>query len=179
MNGDEQFITCLDLNIAQLPVLLACGQDGVLLNTAMRESALNPFLQNFCLQCGLLNRNTMYSFRREALSSMQLRSSTEQARRLAGHKPNSETIDAYTHRLMTDFDITAFQLQESGLDPQDIRDMWRQAKVTLYQSSSAGQNLKAVLQERVEAQVQLRQDWRDLDQAVKVGTEQLRSTKRH
>jgi hypothetical protein len=143
----------------------------------MRESALNPVLQDLSLKCGLLNRNTMYSFRRNALSQMRLRSGSEQARQLAGHKPNSETLDAYTHRVMTDFDITAFGLEESGLDPQELRNMWRQAKVGVYQPSSAGSDLKAVLQARVEGQVQLRQDWQDIDQAVKVGTEQLRLTK--
>jgi hypothetical protein len=176
-DGDEQFITCLDPSIAQQPVLLACGQDGVLLSTAMRESALNPFLQSFSLERGLLNRNTMYSFRRDALSEMQVRSGSEQARHLAGHKPNSEALDAYTHRVMTDFDITAFRLQESGIDAHELRNMWRQAKVGIYQPSPAGQDLKAVLQARVEAQVQLRQDWQDLDQAIKVGTEELRLTR--
>jgi hypothetical protein len=124
----------------------------------MRESALNPFLQNFCLSQGLLSRNTMYSFRRDALSDMQARSGTEQARNLAGHKPNSESIDAYTHRVTTDFDITAFRLQESGYDTQQIRDIWRQTHSAIYQPSTAGQDLRFVLRERVEAQVVLRKD---------------------
>jgi hypothetical protein len=47
--GDKQIITCLDTCVVHLLVFLACGQDNVLLETAMRESALNLFLQNFCL----------------------------------------------------------------------------------------------------------------------------------
>jgi hypothetical protein len=117
----------------------------------MRESALNPFLQNFCLSQGLFLRNTMYSWRRDALSDIQARAGTEQARRLSGHKPSSEAIDADTHRVMTDFDITAFRLQDSGYDAQQIRDIWRQTHSGLYQPSIAGQDLESVLHERVEA----------------------------
>ena len=57
---------------------------------------------------------------------MQARAGTEQARRHAGHKPSSEAIDADTHLVMTDFDIKAFRLQDSGYDAQQIRDIRRQ-----------------------------------------------------
>lgn len=174
---DEQFITRLDPRVLQLPVLLACGQDGVLLDSPMREPALNSYLQAFCLELGLYNRNTMYGFRRDALSDMRLREGTEQARRLAGHAPNSEAIDAYTERMMTDFDITAFRLQEIGLDAEEMKRVWRQTTTAKYQPSASGQNLKTVLHDRVEAKVVARQDWIQLDQAVKVSTEQLKLTK--
>lgn len=107
---------------------------------------------------------------------MQLRAGTEQARNLAGHRPNSEAINAYTHRVMTDFDISAFRLQETGLEVEEMKKMWRQAKIGMYQPSTAGQSLETVLHERIEAAVIVRQDWQDLDQAIKVSTEQLRST---
>ena len=115
----------------------------------------------------------MYSWRRDALSDMQARPGTEQARNLAGHKHNSEAIGAYTHRITTDFDVTAFRIQDSGYEPQQLRDIWRQSHSAIYQPSTTGPDLRSVLQERVEAQVVLRKDWEELNQAVKVVTRLL------
>lgn len=115
----------------------------------------------------------MYSWRRDTLSDMQARPGTEQARNLAGHKHNSEAIGAYTHRITTDFDVTAFRIQDSGYDPQQLRDIWRQSHSAIYQPSTTGPDLRSVLQERVEAQVVLRKDWEELNQAVKVVTRLL------
>lgn len=170
---DEQLLTCLDTRVVHSPVLLTYGQDSVLLEPVMQETALNTFLQNFCLSRVLLLRNTMYSWRRDALSDMQARPGTEQARNLTGHKHNSEAIGAYTHRITTDFDVTAFHLQDSGYDPQQLRDIWWQSHSAIYQPSTTGPDLRSVLQERVEAQVVLRKDWEELNQAVKVVTRLL------
>ena len=102
---------------------------------------------------------------------MQTRSGTEQTRNLAGYKPNSEAIDTYTHRVTTDFDITAFRPQDSGYDTQKLRHIWRQTHSAIYQPSTTGPDLKSVLQERAEAQVLLRKDWEALDQAAEVVAE--------
>ena len=115
----------------------------------------------------------MYSWRRDALSDMQARPGTEQARNLAGHKHNSEAINAYTHRITTDFDVTAFRLRDSGYDTQQVRDIWRQTHSAIYQPSMARQTLKSGLHKRFEAQVVLGKNWEDSDQAVKVVTRLL------
>jgi hypothetical protein len=53
----------------------------------------------------------MYSWRRDAWSDMRAR---------AGHKHDSGVIYLYTDHVKTEFDLTAFCLQDGGFSVQEI-----------------------------------------------------------
>jgi hypothetical protein len=55
----------------------------------MRSGALNPKLQDWCIEIGLFARNTYYSFRRTAIVETRRRDGSEAARDLAFHKPGT------------------------------------------------------------------------------------------
>lgn len=79
--------------VASQPVFVAADHSGDIdVNTAMREYSLNPKLQSMCRSVGLLEQNTIYAFRRTAITETRREMGTEFARELAGHKPNTSSI---------------------------------------------------------------------------------------
>ncbi|SMR54218.1 unnamed protein product [Zymoseptoria tritici ST99CH_1A5] len=74
----------------------ASTQSGELdVTKAMKEAALNTDLRRTAIDIGMLERVSMYSFRREAIIEMQRAMGTELARTLANHIPDSGTVLTY------------------------------------------------------------------------------------
>ncbi|KAF2031201.1 hypothetical protein EK21DRAFT_88333 [Setomelanomma holmii] len=94
LDGDDLFLAiCPD--ISQQPVLIAIDQRGNLTSMAMKDTALNPKLQDMCVLASLTGHNDMYGLRREALTDAKWTMGLEDARFLAGHRSGSKAIEAY------------------------------------------------------------------------------------
>lgn len=134
-------------------VFLAADQTGELdINTPMREFSLNPKLQQMCRFVGLLEHNTIYAFRRTAITEVRRDQGTEFARQMAGHKPNTNSITAYDVQGVSDVDITSLRV-EGGDSPgkfsrQAIRDAFAQAKVS--RVGAEYENVSFALQEQLQ-----------------------------
>jgi hypothetical protein len=95
----------------------------------MKESSLNPKLREICDLVGLFERNTMYSFRRTALVESRRTSGTEFAREVANHTVDGDSIWAYDHDSLEDFDMTNFRLKnDSSVSRESLRQRFSQAE---------------------------------------------------
>jgi hypothetical protein len=120
----------------------------------MSYNALNPKLQDVCLRIGLWAYNTMYSFRREAISNTRRRSGVERAQELAGHVPGHDSLRAYDPVGMGDEDITAYRLgEQQKISRSEINDIFRQANYYRYEPGDDEPDLKELLRTRVEGRL--------------------------
>lgn len=99
--------------IAEQAALVQATQSGELdVTKAMKEAALNTDLRRTAIDIGMLERVSMYSFRREAIIEMQRAMGTELARTLANHIPDSGTVLTYDVTGISGLDVTALRLGE-------------------------------------------------------------------
>lgn len=133
-NGTEVYLA-KNADVDKQPVFVACKINGDLLATeAMREKALNPKLQELCHRVGLLHRNTLYSFRRTAITEVRRTIGTESAKEIAGHKQSGQAIYNYDDQALADMDIPATRLKGTGMDREEIREFFNQATTALYRA---------------------------------------------
>ena len=103
--------------ISQQPVFLAGreGKSGVS-ETAIKplsSSALNPVLQKFSRMAGLGVRSTIYSFRREFITTVARTATVDQAKELATHAPDTNSSYGRYDYGMGDLNVTEIRFGES------------------------------------------------------------------
>ncbi len=117
-----------DPRIDQQAVFVASDQSNTLLqNQPMHEKHLTPKLQEMCTAVGLLQRNTMYSLRRTAITESRRKHGTEHAQDLAFHARGGASIYAYDDLAYQDFDIANDRNNLDGMSRTQIREMFSQA----------------------------------------------------
>ncbi|KAF2279952.1 uncharacterized protein EI97DRAFT_477460 [Westerdykella ornata] len=165
-------------DVDEQAVFVAVDVQGrrLLLDTPMKENALNPKLGDMCIDVGLFQRNTMYSLRRAAISETKRRVGSESARELANHRPDGSSLYAYAHRGFADVDITAFRLQEQGLTTEEVAALFRQAVISRFGDGDTAAGLKETLEARVEEATMSDEAWRKLDEAVENVVRCIRDT---
>jgi len=118
--------------IAEQAVFVAADQANNIVPTeAMRSAVLNAKLNEMCVAVGLLEHNTMYSFRRTAIIDTRRKLGTEVAREVAGHAPGSFTYAVYDTEQTADLDIAAMRTGDTPVISREaIRDAYKQANVS-------------------------------------------------
>ncbi|KAI8938642.1 hypothetical protein NX059_004512 [Plenodomus lindquistii] len=120
---DDQSFLRVNEDIAEQAVFVAADTEGRLVpEKPMGSNALNLKLQGMCVDVGLLNTNTTYSFRREAAAATLMSHGTESAQALLNHVPTSKgAIIPYDHKGLGSRDMTAFRLGGAELAPEEIK----------------------------------------------------------
>ena len=114
-------------DIDRQAVFLASNQAQTLEDRPLHERKLTPKLQEMCNAVGLLQRNTMYSLRRTAITESRRKHGTEHAQDIAFHARGGTSIYSYDDTAFQDFDIANDRLDLDGLSRQELRQMFSQA----------------------------------------------------
>ncbi|KAK4619465.1 hypothetical protein CLAFUW4_11424 [Fulvia fulva] len=108
--GPEKYIE-QDEDVANQAGFVQSDQAGVLdTELAMKEASLNPKLREMCQSVGLVARDSMYAFRRLAITEVRRGSGTEFAKEFAGHKMGGRSMYAYDNLGMQDVDMQNMRL---------------------------------------------------------------------
>jgi len=131
LSDDQYYVPTLD-EIAEQAVFVAADQANSIVPTqAMLSVALGVKLKQMCVAVGLLEHNTMYSFRRTAIIDTRRKLGTEVAREVAGHAPGSFTYAVYDTEQTADLDIAAMRTGDAPVISREaIRDAFKQANVS-------------------------------------------------
>jgi hypothetical protein len=119
--GDEVNIQ-QDVSVSKEAVFLACDQAGITPGrTAIRENSLNPKLREACDRTSLLARNTVYSFRRGAVTDQRRKSGTEISQGLASHVMQGKSVYSYDTIGLADMDLANIRAGTKTTDRAHIR----------------------------------------------------------
>jgi hypothetical protein len=136
----------------------------------MNFAALNPKLQDACVQVGLPKRNTMYSFQRAAGVDTHQKTNITSARELLDHE---DQRSYYYYNSVKHRDVTAMRLGTLAMSKEDINKMQRQeynrvnAQSLSNQHSQAG--LSLVEERNIQAEKQIKEgpNWIKLKNKLK------------
>ena len=120
---------------------------------------MNVKLREMCDTVGLLDRNTLYSFRRAAIIETRRTMGTEVAKELAGHNQDSQTIYEYDDEPLEDLDLVNMRLDLEQMSRAELRAMFAQATLARAKIHPANSTTESVVERlRKEADLRARED---------------------
>lgn len=124
-------------DVDQQAVFLASNQSQALEQRPMNESQLTPKLQEMCNAVGLMERNTMYSLRRTAITESRRTHGTEHAQDIAFRVRGGGSTYSYNDTAFQDFDIANDRHNLEGFSRTEIRQMFSQAATSRVEAGPA------------------------------------------
>ena len=141
--------------VVKQPVFVRVDKHGDLSAEAMGDSSVNPVLRDALVSANLPAYCTIYSFRRESIRDTKNTYSTELAKELAGHRPDSNSITYYDSIGLGDADIQALRTKTSGLSRKEAWNLINPVLRSEYvqHDTNFKDNLRKERDERVEDEI--------------------------
>jgi hypothetical protein len=128
----------------------------------MNSGAMNRKLQELCLRVGLVEDNTLYSFRRAAASQTIDRHGVAAAQELPSHHPVDKAPILYYDPIgMGRTDMTAFRLGGETLSKAEIAFFFWQSNLALYKGEE--RSLAEEIRERAGSRVRETEEYTELE----------------
>jgi hypothetical protein len=128
----------------------------------MNSGAMNRKLQELCVRVGLLEDNTLYSFRRAAASETIDQHGVAAAQELLGHHPDDKASILYYDPVgMGRTDMTAFRVGGEMLSKAEIEKFFRQSNLALYKGEE--HSLADEIKERAGLRVRESEQYAELE----------------
>lgn len=165
LHADDRFYVPTKPDVEKQAVFVTANQANEIdISGAMREPSLNPKLHQMCVSVGLLEHNTVYSFRRTAITEVRRSKGTEFAREVAGHLPDSRSIISYDIDATRDVDITALRLGEEGVSRAQLREVFRQVHRSRVDTESV--DLQKELRDRANKRMVVDSGYMDMEKEL-------------